>query len=206
MISFIYKCFIGFFLRILINDLTESSTNLKFLEKVIFTNYSSFQFDLRLENFLILIFLTILSIFLIFFENFKLIKALVLKTLSFEFILFSFLKGLNNNIYNIFFNKNLIIIFILNLFYLVIFKFFFKNCDKQKEVIKEIYEARKLDFKKLNRFLEEASIIGIDSEWGQGKSYFVNYWKNKQKVTAIVISILNKIGRASCRERVCQYV
>ena len=66
MISFIFKCFISFFVGVLINDLTESNTSLKFLEQTIFTNHTSFQFDMKLETFISLIVLTILSIIFTF--------------------------------------------------------------------------------------------------------------------------------------------
>lgn len=195
MISFIFKCFISFFIGILINDLTESNTSLKFLGQTIFTNHSSFQFDMRLETFISLIVLTILSIIFIFFKNSKLIKTLIFKIIALEIISFSFLKGLNmSQDENIFSNKNLILIIgcIFIFFYLILLKISFckQALDKEK-FEKTIYNSRELDLKKLDSYLKNSNIVGIDSEWGQGKSYFVDYWKEKEKLTYVLISILN---------------
>lgn len=191
MISFIFKCFISFFTGILINDLTESNTSLKFLGQTLFTNHSSFQFDMRLETFISLIVLTILAIIFIFFKNLKLIKALILKIIGFEFILFSFLKGLNTDGYDrVFCDKNLILI--IGLFFLIILKIFcWKEFSNQEETKKIIYDSRKLDLEKLKKYLENSNVVGIDSEWGQGKSYFVDYWRKNENVTSVLISVLN---------------
>ena len=195
MISFIFKCFISFFIGILINDLTESNTSLKFLGQTIFTNHSSFQFDMRLETFISLIVLTILSIIFIFFKNSKLIKTLIFKIIALEIISFSFLKGLNmSQDENIFSNKNLILIIgcIFIFFYLILLKISFcKQALDKEEFEKTIYNSRELDLKKLDSYLKNSNIVGIDSEWGQGKSYFVDYWKEKEKLTGVLISILN---------------
>ncbi|MGL5723352.1 hypothetical protein [Cetobacterium sp.] len=195
MISFIFKCFISFFVGILINDLTESNTSLKFLGQTIFTNHSSFQFDMRLETFISLITLTILSIIFIFFKNSKLIKPLTLKIIGYEFILFSFLKGLNIDGYDsIFSDKNLILIIGLFfiVFYLIILKIFsYKGFSNEEKSEKIIYDSRKLDLEKLKKYLENSNIVGIDSEWGQGKSYFVDYWRRDENITSILISVLN---------------
>lgn len=195
MISFIFKCFISFFVGILINDLTESNTSLKFLGQTIFTNHSSFQFDMRLETFISLITLTILSIIFIFFKNSKLIKPLTLKIIGYEFILFSFLKGLNIDGYDsIFSDKNLILIIGLFfiVFYLIILKISsYKGFSNEEKSEKIIYDSRKLDLEKLKKYLENSNIVGIDSEWGQGKSYFVDYWRRDENITSILISVLN---------------
>lgn len=195
MISFIFKCFISFFVGILINDLTESNTSLKFLGQTIFTNHSSFQFDMRVETFISLIVLTILSIIFIFFKNSKLIKPLTLKIIGYEFILFSFLKGLNIDGYDsIFSDKNLILIIGLFfiVFYLIILKISsYKEFSNEEKSERIIYDSRKLDLEKLKKYLENSNIVGIDSEWGQGKSYFVDYWRRDENITSILISVLN---------------
>ncbi len=189
-IEFFYKAGCSFLGGVIINDLSKTNTNLKIpMESYginILETHSSFQHGLEINN---LIYLLAITLSFNFFNLNKINRKFINKIVQYEILIFMFLKGLSNGNIS---NKNisfLLMIFIV-LYYFIFFVYDNYSIDKDENKEKELYLERKLDLERIEEALSYSNAIGIDSEWGQGKTFLLEKIQNNNR-EVIFISILS---------------
>ena len=188
----VYKIIWSFTLGIMINNITKTNTVLKvpigknYIN--IMENHSRFQYNLSTQNLIYLLFMTLT---LNFIGWNKINKRFIDKIIFYEFLFFLFLKGLNVDSSNI----REVIIGVMSLTIVLIIVFFyiylFENDEGSKDSNdKELFLERKLDLERIEEALEISNVLGIDAEWGEGKTFIVDYLKVNKKNREIINFIL----------------
>ena len=89
-------------------------------------------------------------------------------------------------------------------------KIYDKKNNKIKEK-KELFEERKEDLKRLEKYLKDFNIVGIDGDWGSGKSFLTDYLEGYIKIKIdllacneddIQIVVLNELDKLLKNQRI----
>ena len=76
---------------------------------------------------------------------------------------------------------------------------------------KELFEERKEDLKRLEKYLKDFNIVGIDGDWGSGKSFLTDHLEGYIKIKIdllacneddIQIVVLNELDKLLKNQRI----
>lgn len=83
------------------------------------------------------------------------------------------------------------IIFLVPLILISIVRIVRKNNIKNQKVMTELYPSRIMDLQNLKKALENENIVGLDGEWGIGKTFLIQKFKEEKENDFIIVSLLS---------------
>ncbi len=194
---------LSFFLGVFVNDLTESTGIIKLFgfnnSEITYT--TNFQYTLDIKNLCLIIIISLLYLFYSLYLNKNhFLRKDILKTFRFivliGFSLSAFTLGLKNFhiLLNSSQNNNVILIITLTFVFIYLLMEICYNelqkSDDEKNI--EIFPERIKDLERIKATLKNYNIVGIDGEWGEGKTFLIEkIIETNKNIEVIDINLMN---------------